>query len=299
MAGRRQRIADRAYGLWEAEGRRHGNDLAHWFRAEAETPLHVTFDSNVWEDVVSPDRLSGKPERQQQAARVRGAIERGEVIGFFSEGWTTLEALEKRARAEFFANQVVEPRLFETVLPDGTLTTGALIGPNQSHRPPLSPKVCELLTKATALGLRLLTVPRYHELSLPPEFFAAQTDEIATRTGSILAAIESRGVGKARVLEFGLELARTHFFSGTFFEIPPVNLQPDESRTLARLVAEWADGDALAAHVGYANDIFCTEDFGRSSRGASVLDESHREWLTKTFGIQFATLGELAQMVVR
>jgi hypothetical protein len=31
-----QEIAARAYQLWEASGRRHGEDRAHWFQAERE-----------------------------------------------------------------------------------------------------------------------------------------------------------------------------------------------------------------------------------------------------------------------
>lgn len=31
-----QEIAARAYQLWEASGRRHGDDRAHWFQAERE-----------------------------------------------------------------------------------------------------------------------------------------------------------------------------------------------------------------------------------------------------------------------
>lgn len=31
-----ERVRRRAYELWEAEGRRHGRDLAHWLQAESE-----------------------------------------------------------------------------------------------------------------------------------------------------------------------------------------------------------------------------------------------------------------------
>jgi hypothetical protein len=31
-----QEVAARAYQLWEASGRRHGDDRAHWFQAEHE-----------------------------------------------------------------------------------------------------------------------------------------------------------------------------------------------------------------------------------------------------------------------
>ena len=67
-------------------------------------------------------------------------------------------------------------------------------------------------------------------------------------------------------------------------------------QSLVRPLAEWADGDSVAAHYAYGIDIFCSEDFGKSLSNPSVLDAANRVWLTKTFGIQFATLGELAQM---
>jgi len=35
-SGNRQRVRDRAYTIWQEEGRPHGRDLAHWFQAEAE-----------------------------------------------------------------------------------------------------------------------------------------------------------------------------------------------------------------------------------------------------------------------
>src|SRR5256885_1820430 len=46
-------------------------------------------------------------------------------------------------------------------------------------------------------------------------------------------------------------------------------------REVARAVAQWADGDSVAAHYAYGNDIFCTLDGGKAEtrRGEpAVLD---------------------------
>ena len=86
--------------------------------------------------------------------------------------------------------------------------------------------------------------------------------------------------------------------SPMFSDIPPdLPLTDDDRKKIARLVAEWADGEAVAAHIGYANDIFCSGDFKKSGRGKSVLDPEHRAWLTKEFGVRFATLSQLAEIV--
>jgi hypothetical protein len=73
-----------------------------------------------------------------------------------------------------------------------------------------------------------------------------------------------------------------------------------ESEEIDDGVAEWADEDALAAHYGYNNDYFCSEDFGRAAIarfGRSILDQNNRTWLTTTLGIQFVTIRQLANLL--
>jgi hypothetical protein len=70
-----------------------------------------------------------------------------------------------------------------------------------------------------------------------------------------------------------------------------------EQKKINRAVAEWADGDSVAAHYGYGIDLFCSEDFGKNASPASVFDDDSRAWLTEVFGIRFVTLGQLADMV--
>jgi hypothetical protein len=65
-----------------------------------------------------------------------------------------------------------------------------------------------------------------------------------------------------------------------------------------RAIAEWADADSVASHIGFGIDIFCSDDKGKSTGGApSILDPTHRAWLTATYGMKFVTLSELAALV--
>lgn len=300
MMDRRHRIRERAYEFWEAKDRQHGNDLAHWFRAEAEIPLRVTFDSNVWEDVVCPARCDHDKIRQTQAIRVRNAIEARKLTGLFCEAWATLEGVTKQDRPDFHADQSIKPQLGEAVLPDGTSGPAVFMGPDQSHRPPLESCAAKRLDEAISLGLRLLMVPRDSGLNFAADFYVPHTEQIADRTCQALAAIEQRGVGRAMIRAFGLELARRYGPSNrsiTFSDIPPdFPMTQADRKKIGLLVAEWADGEAVAAHIGYHNDIFCSEDF-KSGGGKSVLDPAHRTWLTQEFGVQFATLTQLAEIV--
>ena len=57
MAGEReQRIRDRVYTIWEAEGSLDGKDLEHWLRAEAEIAAEEQGGSQDKERIVDPDQ---------------------------------------------------------------------------------------------------------------------------------------------------------------------------------------------------------------------------------------------------
>jgi hypothetical protein len=70
-----------------------------------------------------------------------------------------------------------------------------------------------------------------------------------------------------------------------------------EENAVNRAIAEWADADSVAAHVGYGIDLFCTEDVGKSAGAPSVLDQANRTWLQATYGVKFVTISELAGML--
>jgi hypothetical protein len=44
-------------------------------------------------------------------------------------------------------------------------------------------------------------------------------------------------------------------------------------------VGRW---DAVAAHIAYGLDVFCSTDVGNSNATNSVLDPVNRAWLTAT-----------------
>jgi hypothetical protein len=73
--------------------------------------------------------------------------------------------------------------------------------------------------------------------------------------------------------------------------------QADGEKEFARAAAEWADGDSVAAHFAYGNDIFCTEHQGHGASGPSILDAENRRWLAVAHNVKFATITELAAQV--
>ncbi|WP_025840995.1 hypothetical protein [Asaia platycodi] len=108
-----------------------------------------------------------------------------------------------------------------------------------------------------------------------------------------------KGVGKAAAIKLGLKLTQKYGIGKDelFYRGLGRAKTKAKRKSVANVVAEWADGDSIAAHYGFGMDLFCSEDFGRSSKKASVLDENHRCWLKSDFDIGFVTLNDLARML--
>ena len=70
-----------------------------------------------------------------------------------------------------------------------------------------------------------------------------------------------------------------------------------EAKKINRAVNEWCDGDSVASHFAYNNDLFCTEDFGKSASGATIFESKNRAWLTSQFGIRFVTMEQLVNVL--
>ena len=166
----------------------------------------------------------------------------------------------------------------------------------------------ERLDNALKLGFRLLAQPRIGmarpepvRLNLHTEKFASDTD-IAARQAKFseaVGAIESRGVGFARAKELGDVARKRAGTRATWFELLNDDryFNADERKELAAAVAEWVDGDNVAAHVAYGNDVFCTEDVAGKGRPYIVNDPDNRAWLSSTYGVRFATAAELQAML--
>ena len=255
------------------------------------SPLRVTFDSNVWQMVVIPG-LASKTPFYADFVTIHEALRAGQIQGFISETLGTLEAIRNVGRKAYFTS--IKPRVDVQVVnvTGGQAVLKIDIGTTHDQHPGLHRILKERLELAIALKMRLMRAPRM-TIPVPPLFldlsvFADEGDVPTSaardnRWGGITETIEQRGVGGA-VLRSLQERA-----GGRAESI--------EEKEFARAIAEWADGDSVAAHVAYTNDIFCTEDQGRSAGGKSIFDEENRQWLSLTYDVKFATVKELAERI--
>ncbi len=143
---------------------------------------------------------------------------------------------------------------------------------------PLRDDTVARVQRALDLGMRILSAPRAGSTRiLSGELYASDADESTRlkRYESIAAAIEARGLGYARLYKVATRDSRK------------------------RAVAEWADGDSVAAHHSYANDLFCTQDRAVRAGRDSILHPAHRGWLRRVYGVELVNIAELAARLER
>jgi hypothetical protein len=257
----------------------------------------ITFDTNTFDKASRPTVYSKDPEQREMIA-VHKALKRGHIQGFLCDTALTLEGITNDQRATVFGSTQTRSSLAQTAEDTFTIT----ITPEQVDRAPLHPKQSERFIEAFALGIRLLGAPRIGMPRAEEQFYAledpAMLGERLNRFFDLARKIEARSLGSSRAHGIAAHFAGRACAQGPWFTALGAATDIHETHEVARAVAEWADGDSVAAHYAYGNDIFCTLDNGKAEtrRGQpAVLDVNNRAWLTEEFGIQFSTLRELAQ----
>jgi hypothetical protein len=57
-----------------------------------------------------------------------------------------------------------------------------------------------------------------------------------------------------------------------------------------------ADGETVACHFAFGNDILCTADVGgKHGKRQSILNDENRIWLAATFGFRFSDVRGLSE----
>lgn len=246
--------------------------------------VRVSFDSNAWEVIFAPGDTAYSP--------IRVALRDRKIEGFICAAGFRIEAITKRNRPSYFA----QPHMAVTVdvkpgEKDGLFHVFMSMGPDDSKHPGLPLVQAEKLRHALNAGIKLMCGENWMGLPVPAEIRdkevyvfedAEATRERESRQLAASAAIEERGVGKAAfdAVDGWTDRPRT----------------PAEEKELIRACAEWADGELVAAHIAYQNDILCTNDRARSA-GQSIFNTANRAWLVSSYGVACLTLDELAASV--
>ncbi len=277
--------------------------------------LRVTFDTNVLDLACRPERFP-KDTRQPHLQKVREALAAGTIEGFYSVTMLTIEGIMRKDRASVFAGTQTDSQsethsvTHNADLPDAIRTAVGnadveTVGLNyvveQPDRQPLHPEFMARMNAAQTLGVRVLKgIPRIGAYSLndPENKFYLDNGQGGAlgawinKAHGVAGAIESRGLGFAQVKALGQAIAAGGPAQAWFQALKNAK-DIHEERAVERAFSEWADGDAIAAHIAYGLDVFCSADVGNSNVTNSVLDPGNRSWLSATYGVKFMTFDDL------
>jgi hypothetical protein len=269
--------------------------------------MKVTFDTNTIDRAVRPERFPKDP-RQSEYIQVQQALASGRIQGFISETLFSLEGMQRLERAGVFGGTTTvtheSEAAVETASGNGTAIQ-ITIQVQQPDRKPLHPEMARRIKAALDIGMRFLSAPRTGAIKIDdPDhmIYAAETQGIdlrerLNRYHNALRSIEERGVGMTLCKQLGQNFSAREKIHEPWFKGLQRARDVHEQNQVARAFAEWADADAIAAHVGYGIDYFCTEDAGKSAGAASILDATNSAWLTAQFGVRFVSLSDLASMI--
>ena len=247
--------------------------------------MRVTFDSNAWEAIFSIDNIAG--------SAVRAALEQEKIEGFICAAAFRIEAISKRNRPAYFAQPYMDVSV--EIVPSATpgqFMFMTSMGPDNRKHPGIPAIQAEKLGRALAAGVKLIRGENWMGLPVPGEIsdsnlYVQETPEEANERQSrqlmASSAIDGRSVGNAAFVaaEGWIDRPRTQM----------------EEKELSRACAEWADGELVAAHIAYRNNVLCTNDRARMA-GHSIFDVANRRWLALSYGVVFMTVDELEMSLI-
>jgi hypothetical protein len=278
--------------------------------------MRVTFDTNVWNRMVLPERWPSAANRDP-LVKIKEAVRVGRIEGFICESFATTEAIRPGERAAYRANNIpIINTEYKSVGPN-LMHMAIQIETNHSLHPGLTKEFEEELSEAIAIGIKLLPTS-YINVPIPdrlrknlhiyaPGIFA--TADYNERFGEIVRTINDRGVGNGTLVALGNEIKAAFAAVDKKVGIGDRELikrvydavrAAGDKKNMARIekaFAEDADGDMVAAHIAFGNAYLCSEDHGKSAVGASILDADNRAWLKATYGVEFLNAEQLAGMI--
>jgi hypothetical protein len=256
--------------------------------------LRVTFDSNVWR-IIGCNQKPRQGEKEEDIRLIKRRITDDRITPCIPETIFNIEAIENKNRADAMANYEASLSLEPSITKDSLLDIKMAVSPSNSVDKFYNKTSRDGLDLAFTKGFYVLRcVPRMgamHDLSIPGSYFFPETaKEQSTRlakSNAVDSAITERGCGFSQLKAL---IPNNRPTKEPWYR----HLTACDNKTVAKAMAEWADGDAVAGHIAYQNDFFCTNDRGSSARPNSILSQENRDWLVEQYSTQIMNLHDLA-----
>jgi hypothetical protein len=259
--------------------------------------IYVTFDSNVFQNILKPDNY--KDDSSYECfCKINQAIREECIIACISDTIFTYEAIIKKERKKKLGDNKGKTILSELSTKESTGFRMTL-GPGPEAHLTCHPILHDYLDVARSLGVKTLHAPRIGSFindDLKKEDYLPNIrysrNERNERQGKCLRYIEGfLHCGKS-IIDQLIE----GYNGRNVFE--KINNTPDSEKSrVSKALAEWADGDSIAAHYGYGNDYFCTRDEARGAGRSSVFAPHNRKALSDKYSIKFVSPDELYKLL--
>jgi len=258
--------------------------------------MKVTFDSNVWRKIATPNNFPKDPIINDYI-KIRNAIDSNVIKPFLSETIFTLEAINKRDRKEFFKNYSSDVKTKVQEGENGAIKISFIMGSDENAHPGLNEFLKEHFTDASKLGFNIIHLPRIGGItnkeieSLKYEMKGKELSEYLDKVFEVGTRIKSLEAGSYEIEKLGEKYGTNGWFNG-------LGSAPDsENSVIAKAVAEWADGDSVACHIAIDGDYFCTNDSAKKAGSNSILSDKNVEILSKEYNFKKITPTELALLI--
>lgn len=253
--------------------------------------IKVTFDSNVWEKVVSGNN---------EFMGIRDSILSGKIEPYICEIAIALESIKKQQRLSFWKVYKSKSDIVREEHSENKFHGTICFAPNNEVHPGLHPVLKDCLRKANSLGFRVLTMTNIGTVRSPeiPDTMKISFSDIddfweyAEELSKCSKFIQALGAGSSEYFKIVNKYGLHGFSTGKSITGLPDSLE----KKFYRSVAEWVDGDALSAHYAYKNDYFCTQDSGRSAGSKSVFSPDNLKRVTEKFNITVISASELSAL---
>lgn len=256
----------------------------------------ITFDSNVWRKVASPDNFPKDPINPDYRI-IRKAIDDGKIKAFLSETIFTLEAIKKKDRKQFFKDYKADFKTDITEGDDGSIKMSFTIGPNENAHPGLNDLLKEHFADAVKLGFNIIHLPRIAGITnkeIESLKFKMKEEELSKYLDKVFEV--GKRIKELKAGDYGIEQIGLKYHSDGWM-LGLGNAPDSENGVIAKAVAEWADGDSVASHIAVNGDYFCTNDRAKKAGSNSVLSAKNVEILYEEYKFRKITPTELAELI--
>jgi hypothetical protein len=253
--------------------------------------MKITFDSNVWRIISSPDKFPNE-KSIDDFRKIRKAIVEKKIDPFICETVFTLEAIKRQDRKKFFSENHSKTNIDVTDDGSSEMVLTFSIRPDRTVHPGNHRLLDVHLKDAIDIGFKILKFPRIggvvnrdiENLFYNHEDLKSYFDNAF----SVAREIESKSAGIFHIKVIGLKYDK-------YWKEGIKKASDREVGNIAKAVAEWADGDSVACHIAVKGDFFCTRDNAQKAGDNSVLSKINLSWLKATYNFAIITPEDLAK----